>query len=116
MLSRALLVAARRQLANPRNVRLQSDVAAGLRPMQKTTPFERLILVWSHAFKSAKDVPEWISMMKMKRAYDVYRIEMYSAVIAFGALVFLGAATNEHHKHVVHMHEVDPQWPTSSKE
>jgi len=105
-ITRPLTVAARRLLS----VRGMCDVAMELRPMQKTTAFERKILVWGRAFKSTKDIPEWISMMKMARAYDVFRIEMNTAVVAFGALVFVGAVFNEHHKHVLHMHEVDPQW------
>jgi hypothetical protein len=117
MLSRSLVVAARRLLANPRNVRNISDAAAGLRPMQKTTAFEREILVWSHAFKSIQEIPEWISITKMKKAYDVYRIELNTTVAALFALALLSTVSSEHHKHVDHIHEADPrQWTPTHKQ
>jgi hypothetical protein len=106
IMTRPLTVAARRLLTT----RGMCDVAMELRPMQKTTAIERKILVWGRAFKTAQDIPEWISMMKMKRAYDIFRIELNTAVVAFGALFFLGAVANEHHKRILHIHEVDPQW------
>jgi hypothetical protein len=92
------------------NVRSIADIAMELRPMQKTTGIERKILVWGRAFKSLKDIPEWISISQMKKAYDVFRIEMHTITFAFGVLVFLGAALSEHKKHVVHIHQADPQW------
>jgi hypothetical protein len=104
------LAAAAWKLVVPSGSRAMSDCAMVLREMHKPTLAERRVFILSHAFRSNKDIPEWVSKTQVKRAYDVFRIELNSFVAAVFYLALLGIVSNERHKHIIHIHQADPQY------
>jgi hypothetical protein len=84
----------RRFVAVPANARQMADIGLELRAMQKPTNMQRQILVWGRVFKSLQEVPDRVSNLQMKKAYDVFRIEVCMVMFVAGVI---GSYAVAHH-------------------
>lgn len=76
----------RRFVALPANARPMADIGLELRAMQKPTNMQRQILVWGRVFKSLQEVPDRVSQLQMKKAYDVFRIQVCMVMFVAGVI------------------------------
>jgi hypothetical protein len=85
-MTRPLMAALRRFVAVPANARQMADIGLELRAMQKPTSMQRQILVWGRVFKSLQEVPDRVSQLQMKKAYDVFRIQVCMVMFVAGVI------------------------------
>jgi hypothetical protein len=108
-LARPLVAALRRFMpTTAREVHSIGDITMELRQMQNPTGLQRRILVWSRVYKSLNDVPNRVSLLQLKKAYDVFRAEVTTVVIVGGVIGSALVIRYSQKERQQHLREKDP--------